>query len=202
MSSLIEYPDLLADDKAARKLAKKEKRRLRREEEERQREKAEQQQGDQQQQQDGEPDEEEENASKRRKKDNHEEAEATTAAAAAEAAAGNKGNADEAQHIRQVFGFTGPAVKQQQQGGGFSFGFEAAKDQEVQQKLERIMAVDDGTTPPSTYVPCRVSRPRSKPGNSEQGLGHCEKVIRADIMSSESRAAKERLPVLKLRSTS
>ena len=203
MSSLIEYPDLLADDKAARKLAKKEKRRLRREEEERQRKKAEQQQGDQQQQQDGEPDEEEENASKRRKKDNHEEAEATTAAAAAaEAAAGNKGNADEAQHIRQVFGFTGPAVKQQQQGGGFSFGFEAAKDQEVQQKLERIMAVDDGTTPPSTYVPCRVSRPRSKPGNSEQGLGHCEKVIRADIMSSESRAAKERLPVLKLRSTS
>ena len=202
MSSLIEYPDLLADDKAARKLAKKEKRRLRREEEERQRKKAEQQQGDQQQQQDGEPDEEEENASKRRKKDNHEETEATTAAAAAEAAAGNKGNADEAQHIRQVFGFTGPAVKQQQQGGGFSFGFEAAKDQEVQQKLERIMAVDDGTTPPSTYVPCRVSRPRSKPGNSEQGLGHCEKVIRADIMSSESRAAKERLPVLKLRSTS
>ena len=202
MSSLIEYPDLLADDKAARKLAKKEKRRLRREEEERQRKKAEQQQGDQQQQQDGEPDEEEENASKRKKKDNHEEAEATTAAAAAEAAAGNKGNADEAQHIRQVFGFTGPAVKQQQQGGGFSFGFEAAKDQEVQQKLERIMAVDDGTTPPSTYVPCRVSRPRSKPGNSEQGLGHCEKVIRADIMSSESRAAKERLPVLKLRSTS
>ena len=107
---------------------------------------------------DGEPDEQEENASKRRKKKNHEEAEATTAAAA-EAAAGNKGNADEAQHIRQVFGFTGSAVKQQQQqGGGFSFGFEAAKDQEVQQKLELIMAVDDGTTPPSTYVPCRVSR--------------------------------------------
>lgn len=142
---------------AARKVAKREKRRLRNEERERKRKEAEEQQKEQQPPQEAgaEPEEQQGNASKKQKMDKPGET-----AAAAVAAADGKGNAHEAQHIRQVLGFTGPSVKQQQGGSAFTFDFEAAKEQELQQKLDRIMAVDAGQPPPSTYVPCRVSRGR------------------------------------------
>jgi nucleolin len=58
----------------------------------------------------------------------------------ADPAAAAAANTEEAQHIRSVLGFQGPAVNHST--GNFSFDFYAAVERETQEKLARIMAGD------------------------------------------------------------